>query len=75
MAKQTPPVVDEVLAPEFPQTLEEFCTRKSAVDARYELIAMFFYTENKAGRTTDLPSAYAARFEKYLTTPVGRGNQ
>ncbi|EBA6160083.1 hypothetical protein H8U31_001326 [Salmonella enterica] len=75
MAKQTPPAAVEAATPEIAQTLEEFCARKSATDARYELIAMFFHTEKQAGRKSDLPSAFAKRFEEYLTTPVGRGNK
>lgn len=51
---------------EYSLTLDEFCIRLSRTDKRVELLAAFAHTEKAAGRTKDVESAYAARFNKFI---------
>lgn len=51
-------------------TLQEFCTRLSAVDKRVELIGGFHYTEVAAGHVKDLDSEFQSRFTVFANKPV-----
>lgn len=51
-------------------TVEEFCTRLSQNDRRVELIGAFHFDEKRNGRFKDAESAFAARFDKFATTPA-----
>lgn len=51
-------------------TLHEYCIRLSKVDKRVEMIAAFNYTETMAGTIKDIESAFAARYNDFLTKPV-----
>ena len=53
-----------------PLTLSEFCSRLSETDRRPELIAGFHLTETAAGRASDIPEAFAARFVEFVNKPV-----
>ena len=55
---------------EIPLSLEEFCIRLSASDARVELIGAFNSEEAGAGRSVDVESAYAARFDQFINRPA-----
>ncbi|ENE5752093.1 hypothetical protein ACFLMW_003840 [Salmonella enterica] len=75
MSKSTKTASAEVMtkaeaAAEFPQSLQEFCTRLSLTEKRHALIAGFHYTEKAAGRLSDQPSAYAKRYAEFLNTPA-----
>lgn len=51
-------------------TLKEFCTRLSETVNRPELIGAFEFVETRAGRLKDVGSAYRARFDAFVSTPV-----
>lgn len=51
-------------------TLTEFCIRLSATVKSPELIGGFEHTEKALGTVKDAPSAFQARFDKFVTTPV-----
>ncbi len=55
---------------EFAQNADEFCASLSVSDRRVEMISAFHAMELKAGRARDLPSAYAARYQAFLTQPA-----
>jgi len=55
---------------EIPLSLEEYCTRLSAVDRRVELISAFHAEEALAGRVVDVESAYALRFDAFINRPA-----
>lgn len=55
---------------EFKISLDEYCAGRSVQDTRVEMIAAFHYTERAAGRVTDMPSEYEARFSVYGATVI-----
>lgn len=52
------------------QTLDEFCTHLSITDKRVEMIGAFHSVERQAGRSKDLASAYASRYQSFCNKPV-----
>ena len=55
---------------EYPLSLEEFCTRLSAVDKRVELLGAFAHAETRAGRIKGLASDYETRFAAFVNKPA-----
>jgi hypothetical protein len=71
MGKNNPaPAAPEQGEAEIPLTLDEFCIRLSASDARVELIGGFHHTEAVAGRSKDVESAFRARFDEFVNQPA-----
>lgn len=54
----------------IPLSLHEFCARLSKTVKRPALIGSFEGVERKAGRLSDLPEAYQARFDDFINKPV-----
>lgn len=50
--------------------LDEFCRRLSETVNRPELIGGFEFTERRASRLKDTESAYRARFDAFVKTPI-----
>lgn len=55
---------------EFALSLDEWCSRQSATDRRVETLGAFHSVETLAGRTRDLPSAFAARLDAFANQPA-----
>lgn len=55
---------------EIPLSLDEYCKRLSLSEKRYGLISGFHHTEKAAGRLHDVASAYKARYDVFLSTPM-----
>lgn len=51
-------------------SLHEFCLRLSTTVAKPELIAGFEHAERAASRLSDVHSAFADRFDKFVNSPV-----
>ena len=70
MAKQNPTDTPVATTQEPRLTLSEFCTRLSEKVSRPELLGGFEFVERRAGRIKDAESAYQARFDAFVKTPV-----
>ena len=70
MAKQNPTDTTVANTQEPRLTLSEFCTRLSEKVSRPELLGGFEFVERRAGRIKDVESAYQARFDAFVKTPV-----
>lgn len=70
MAKQTTTGLSVENEQEPKLTLAEFCTRLSESVNRPELLGSFEFVERRAGRLKDTGSAYRARFDAFVKTPV-----
>ena len=70
MAKQNPTDTPVANTQEPRLTLAEFCTRLSEKVSRPELLGGFEFVERRAGRVKDVESAYRARFDAFVKTPV-----
>jgi hypothetical protein len=54
----------------LPISLDEFCTRLSATDARVEMIGAFHNGERQVGKSMDLETAFAARYAAFCNAPA-----
>lgn len=70
MAKDNELVSEPAEVAAFPLSLEEWCSDRSLIDKRVELIGGFYHTERAAGNLNDTPDAFAQRYELFRTSPL-----